>query len=207
MFLIENRCSDVTDFEAIDQSHFQNRIGFRSKLFNDLRQLFRREYLGQLVQRNRDKNCVREPRLGEIVLVGDDTKKRLFWPLAKIIGLIRGKDGKVRTVRVKTQKGCMVRPIQRLFPLEVQSSDPQINMESGEGRDSCVSNPNLKTDTLSADAIVRKYTRSGRCIKTPEILDLLNCVSYRFECLIDPQRGENVAQAIKQKSEKELSTV
>ncbi|GBO45554.1 hypothetical protein AVEN_65044-1 [Araneus ventricosus] len=83
----------------------------------------------------------------------------------------------------------MVRPIQRLFPLEIQSSDPQINMESGEGRDSCVSNPNLKTDTLSADAIVKKYTTSGRCIKTSEILDLLNCVSYRFECLIDPQRG------------------
>ncbi|GBO14087.1 hypothetical protein AVEN_28439-1 [Araneus ventricosus] len=97
----------------------------------------------------------------------------------------------------------MVRSIQRLFPLEIQSSDPQINMESGGGRDSCVSNPNLKTDTLSY-AIVRKYTRSGRCIKTPEILDLLNCVSYRFECLIDPQRGENVGQAIKQKSEREL---
>ncbi|GBL59049.1 hypothetical protein AVEN_180403-1 [Araneus ventricosus] len=98
----------------------------------------------------------------------------------------------------------MVRPIQRLFPLEIQSSDPQINMENGEGRDSCVSNPDMKTDTLTAHTIVKKYTRSGRCIKTPEILDLLNCVSYRFECLIDPQRGENVAQAIKQKSEKEL---
>ncbi|GBL91789.1 hypothetical protein AVEN_71422-1 [Araneus ventricosus] len=111
MFLIENRCSDVTDFEAIDQGHFQKRIRFRSKLLNDLKQRFR--------------------------------------------------------------------------------------------RDSCVSNPNLKTDTLS-DAIVRKYTRCGRCIKTPEILDLLNCVSYRFECLIDPQRGENVGQAIKQKSEREM---
>ncbi|GBN50274.1 hypothetical protein AVEN_255564-1 [Araneus ventricosus] len=203
MFLIENRCSDVTDFEAIDQGHFQKRIRFRSKLLNDLKQRFRREYLGQLVQRKKDKKYVREPRLGEIVLVGDDTKKRLLWPLAKIIELIPGKDGKVKTVRVKTQKGCMVRPIQRLFPLEIQSSDPQINMESGEGHDSCVSNPNLKTDTLS-DAVVRNYTRSGRCIKTPEILDLLNCVSYKFECLIDPQRGENVGQGIKQKSEREL---
>ncbi|GBM66213.1 hypothetical protein AVEN_27902-1, partial [Araneus ventricosus] len=204
MFLIENRCSDVTDFEAIDQGHFQKRIRFRSKLLNDLKQRFRREYLGQLVQRKKDKNYVREPRLGEIVLVGDDTtRKRLLCPLAKIIELIPGKGGKERTVRVKTQKECMVRPIQRLFPLEIQSSDPQINMESGGGRDSSVSNPNLKTDT-SSDAIVRKYTRSGRCIKTPEILDLLNCVSYRFEYLIDPQRGENVGQAIKQKSEREL---
>ncbi|GBN83934.1 hypothetical protein AVEN_37194-1, partial [Araneus ventricosus] len=94
IFLIENRCSDVTDFEANDHGHFQNRIRFRSKLLNDLRQRFRREYFGQLVQRNRDKNCVREPRLGENVLVGDDTKKRLLWPLAKIIELIRGKDDK-----------------------------------------------------------------------------------------------------------------
>ncbi|GBM37176.1 hypothetical protein AVEN_14951-1 [Araneus ventricosus] len=39
----------------------------------------------------------------------------------------------IETVRVKNQKGCMVRPIQRLFPLEMQSSDPQINMEGGGG--------------------------------------------------------------------------
>ncbi|KAF8771998.1 hypothetical protein HNY73_019351 [Argiope bruennichi] len=65
-------------------------------------------------------------------------------------------------------------------------------MEHGEGCDSCVSNPNLKTNALFADAIVKKYTRSGRCIKTSEILDLLNCVSYRFECFIDPQREEGM---------------
>ncbi|GBN80434.1 hypothetical protein AVEN_196681-1, partial [Araneus ventricosus] len=70
-----------------------------------------REYLGQLIQRNRDKNCVGEPRLGEIVLVGDDTKKRLLWPLAKIIELIRGKDGKVDSLRFqqfKTNKSTLV---------------------------------------------------------------------------------------------------
>ncbi|GFV82585.1 uncharacterized protein TNCV_2976941 [Trichonephila clavipes] len=51
------------------------------------------------------------------------TKKRLFWALAKIIELIPGRDGKIRTVRLKTQHGKMLRPIQRIYPLEIRSNE------------------------------------------------------------------------------------
>ncbi|GFV35514.1 DUF5641 domain-containing protein [Trichonephila clavipes] len=40
-------------------------------------------------------------KIGEVVFVGDDNKKRLVWALAKIIELIPGRDGKIRTVRLK----------------------------------------------------------------------------------------------------------
>ncbi|KFM73305.1 hypothetical protein X975_15135, partial [Stegodyphus mimosarum] len=47
----------------------------------------------------------------------------MHWRLARVIRLIPGKDGKVRTVELKTQAGVLLRPIQRVFPLEVQLTD------------------------------------------------------------------------------------
>ncbi|GFV04285.1 uncharacterized protein TNCV_919061 [Trichonephila clavipes] len=63
--------------------------------------------------------------LGDIVLIGDDVKKRLQWPLVRVIELIPGKNGLGRTVRVKTQHSILVRPIQQIFPLEASGSDFQ----------------------------------------------------------------------------------
>ncbi|GFS63215.1 hypothetical protein TNCV_1496451 [Trichonephila clavipes] len=46
-----------------------------------------------------------------MVLIGNDNKKRLSWPIAKIIELIPGRDGEIRTVRLKTQHGTVIRPV------------------------------------------------------------------------------------------------
>ncbi|GBN19416.1 hypothetical protein AVEN_138159-1 [Araneus ventricosus] len=100
MFLIENRSSNTGDIEQLNSSCLNKRIKYRSKLLKDLRQRFRKEYHGQLVQKHNEKHS-RNPQVGEIVLVGDDNKKRLFWVLAKFIELIPGRDGKIRTVKLK----------------------------------------------------------------------------------------------------------
>ncbi|GFR28622.1 DUF5641 domain-containing protein [Trichonephila clavata] len=92
---------------------------YRIKRLSNLRQRFRKEYLGEIIQKQ-NYNQVREPQAGEMVLIGTDNKKRLFWPIAKIIELIPGRDGEIRTVRLKTQHGTVIRPVQRIFPLEVQ---------------------------------------------------------------------------------------
>ena len=39
------------------------------------------------------------------------------WPLAKIIEVHPGKDGKVRVVTVKTAKGIYRRPVVKMVPL------------------------------------------------------------------------------------------
>jgi len=57
------------------------------------------------------------------VFVGSDDKKRLQWPLAKVVELIPGRDGLVRVAKLKTQHGVLVRPLQRLYPLEVSSAE------------------------------------------------------------------------------------
>ncbi|GFS61815.1 integrase catalytic domain-containing protein [Trichonephila clavipes] len=127
MFLISNKNSNIEDIEELNSNSLNKRIKYRSKLLKDLRQRFRNEYLSQVIQKHNEKES-RDPQIGEVVLVGDDNKKRLFWALAKIIELIPGRDGKIRTVRLKTQHGKMLRPIQRIYPLEIRSNE---NLQRG----------------------------------------------------------------------------
>jgi len=58
-----------------------------------------------------------------MMLVGADDQKRLHWPMAKIVELIPDRDGAIRVARVKTQHGTLLRPLQRLYLLELSSSD------------------------------------------------------------------------------------
>ncbi|GFT19368.1 integrase catalytic domain-containing protein [Trichonephila clavipes] len=189
MFLIENRCSDTTDIDELNSRDLRKRMKYRIKLLSDLRQRFRKEYLSELIQKQ-NANRVRESRIGEMVLIGNDNKKRLSWPIAKIIELIPGRDGEIRTVRLKTQHGTVIRPVQRIFPLEVQAianSDKELKEES-------ISVKSTKPEKVlnTNDAIVKKYTSSGRLVKEPKRLDLLNYNCYRFETLPKSQRGEYV---------------
>ena len=58
--------------------------------------------------------------IGDIVLIRDEPLvSRLQWPLAKVVKVHPGSDGKVRSVDVRTAKGIVCRPIQRLHRLEV----------------------------------------------------------------------------------------
>ncbi|GFS86036.1 DUF5641 domain-containing protein [Nephila pilipes] len=182
----ENRCSSTTDIDELNSRDFRKRMKYRIKLLSDLRQRFRKEYLSELIQKQND-NPVREPRVGEVVLIGDDNKKHLFWPIAKIIELIPGRDGEIRTVRLKTQHGSVIRPVQRIFPLEIQAianNDKELKGESISVK--CAKPENVLNIN---DVIVKKYTSSGRLVKEPKRLDLLNYDCYRFETLPKSQRG------------------
>ncbi|GBM58672.1 hypothetical protein AVEN_251935-1 [Araneus ventricosus] len=182
------------DIEQLHSRSLNKRIKYRSKLLKDLRQRFRKEYLGQLVQKHNEKRS-RNPQVGEIVLVGDDNKKRLFWVFAKIVELIPGRDGRIRTVKLKTQHGTVLRPIQRIYPLEIYSNQSVDKGPGGEESNSHDVSDN-KNELLSADdVIMRKYTSSGRYVRTPKRLDLLNNVCYVLETLSESQGGgEDVAK-------------
>ncbi|GFT88065.1 integrase catalytic domain-containing protein [Nephila pilipes] len=62
-FLIENR-SNTNDMEELNSRSLGKRIKYRSKLLKNLRQRFRKEYLGQLVQKRNEKRS-RNLRIGE----------------------------------------------------------------------------------------------------------------------------------------------
>lgn len=129
MFLRDVPESGVPDLDQINQSHFAKRLRYRQKLRDELRKQFRIQYLGQLARRKSFKRTSPQIAIGDIVFVGNDLQKRLNWPLARIKEIFPGKDGIVRVVKLQTAKGELVRPVQRLIPLEVEaeSSDDTQN--------------------------------------------------------------------------------
>ncbi|UYV60560.1 hypothetical protein LAZ67_1001526, partial [Cordylochernes scorpioides] len=86
----------------------------------DEKERFHKEYLAMLVQK-RNETEGRRFLPGEVVLIGRDDQKRIFWPLGRILELYPGKDGRERVARVRTATGEFVRPLKRLFSLELGS--------------------------------------------------------------------------------------
>jgi hypothetical protein len=64
---------------------------------------------------------------GDIVILKNESTKRLFWKIAKVEELIRSNDGVVRSAKIRvlnseTRKPIIIRrPIQHLIPLEIRS--------------------------------------------------------------------------------------
>ena len=78
--------------------------------------------MGALLQKPKSKRAAKVA-VGDIVLIGSDNTKCITWPLGKMIEVIQGKDGVTRLVRLKTEKSELLRPIQRLYPLEVSAAE------------------------------------------------------------------------------------
>lgn len=60
---------------------------------------------------------------GSVVLIREDSFPRLSWPIGVVSRLIPGRDGKSRSMEVKTSKGKVIRPVQRLHNLEINNED------------------------------------------------------------------------------------
>ncbi|GLV35125.1 hypothetical protein CBL_01727 [Carabus blaptoides fortunei] len=128
----------------------------------ELKKRFRKEYLAQLVQRGKDKK-IHTFQIGDVVLVEMDNKKRILWPMGKISELITGKDGVARVAKLQTKSGMLIRPLQRLFPLEVSYNDNFNPIPRKKIKDV------NKTLTLRDPVDVMEVrTQSGRLSKKPD---------------------------------------
>lgn len=164
MFLHELKEIGVPDLDEIDKESLNNRMRYLHKLKTDLRRRFRNEYLGLLVQKSSSNNSAKL-KIEEIVLVGHDNRKRLDWPLGKIIELMPGKDGECRLVKLQTSKGELLRPVQTLYRLEICSAS--------ESKSACNKLPECRKDSESDsdnEPTQEKslLSRRGREIKLPK---------------------------------------
>lgn len=144
LFLQELRTGSIPEIDVFDSTHLNKRFRHRQKLKLELLKRFRVEYLGQLKHYSKCK-APTNLRVGQVVLIGSDNTKRIEWPMAKILELYPGKDNNTRVARVKTVNGELLRPYQRLFPLEVRGEERNVLPEkplSNELDDS----PSLTTD-------------------------------------------------------------
>ncbi|GBO00680.1 hypothetical protein AVEN_119801-1 [Araneus ventricosus] len=175
MFLQDVKEIGVPDIDQIDAKRMNKRFFYRQKLCQDLRKRFRIEYLGHL--REFSKIC-NESKIkeGDIVLIGDSNVKRINWPLGRVIKLYLGKDKKVRLVEIQTKSGSFLRPIQRLFPLEINQSEK-----------SAVPKP-PKSDPLST-MIPDGVPTSSDSLAVPDVNPNVNVCSRRrsrYERLLKP---------------------
>ncbi|GFS32180.1 hypothetical protein NPIL_396421 [Nephila pilipes] len=97
-----------------------------------------------------------------------DKKKRLHWLLGRVLELFPGKDGIIRLVKLRTEKGNVLRPIQRLYPLELKPNYEQVVSENRKGPEVVTEYPELNTDSNKTVPV----TSSGREIKPVKRLDL-----------------------------------
>jgi len=68
------------------------------------------------------------------VLIHDDIKKRNHWKMGVVKELYPGKDGIVREVSLRTSFGNdFVRPIEKLYPLEILEEDDEGKHTKDEG--------------------------------------------------------------------------
>ena len=62
----------------------------------------------------------RSLEIGDLVLIADENIHRGKWPLGKVVDVFRGKDGYVRSTKVKTGLTVLTRPVTKLCFLEGQ---------------------------------------------------------------------------------------
>ena len=64
-----------------NQIDLSTRFKRKQEIIEHLRKRFRKEYLSQLILKGKKS---RKLKVGDVVLVGDDTHKKIDWPLARI---------------------------------------------------------------------------------------------------------------------------
>ena len=151
------------------------------------------EYIRNLPPCKGSAVCKKGVKVGSVVLVKGEGCGRLQWPLGVVCAVHPGCDGLVRAVDVKTAKGVVTRPIQKVHDLEiikaVSGHSPTIQQTNTEITvDHTESDTDLKqtlldgSEDLSAkcernvlseemDPTARQ-SRCGRTVKKPEKLNL-----------------------------------
>ena len=83
---------------------------------------WRRKYLTALRERHNlvHKTSKQQIKIGDAVIVCTTDKNRGKWPMAFVVKLFPGSDGRTRGVQLKTKNGTIERPVQHLYPLELQ---------------------------------------------------------------------------------------
>ena len=190
MFLQDIQNSGTVDLHQLEATQLTKRARYRAELQKRLKQRFRLEYLGQLSQRPA-RTQTRAVKMGEIVIVGNDLQKRIDWPLGRVVEVFPGADGHVRRVRIKTPDGTMIRPIQRIYPLEIYPTSQSVPGSSQSVPGSTQSVPGssqsfefVPLEEDERDVLCRNITRRGRLVKVPKRYDLFNQSLFLFETLL-----------------------
>ena len=94
------------------------RFLYLQTLLNHFWSRWSREYLPTLARRSKWYDALPVPKVGDVCLITEEKSPRPTWPLGRIVEAIVGRDGLVRTYKLRTKSGVVARPIQHLHLLE-----------------------------------------------------------------------------------------
>ena len=110
------------------------------KLLNEFGKQWRHEYLLSIRQSTKANNTdvADVIAVGDIVILKNESTKRIFWKIAKVEELIRSEDDGVRSAKIRVLNSdnrrsiIMRRPIQHSIPLEIRAATGKDNNASEE---------------------------------------------------------------------------
>ncbi|GFS89791.1 integrase catalytic domain-containing protein [Nephila pilipes] len=143
-FLHGTPISSVPHVDIIDKSKLNKRCKCIHRLPQTLRSQFRSQYLRHLRQQSIKIYNTQPVKVDEIDLLEDNNKRRSYWNLARVLKVIPGRDVQIRLALIKFENSELLRPVQKLYRLELE-------------------NPLVKT----GDEPIPLTTSSGKVVKTP----------------------------------------
>jgi len=113
---LERSLFDLPDLEEVpvNEETTTQRYLYQKRFVNHFWKRWRGECLHQLSIRPKWNEEQPALSVGDVVLISEDNVSRGKWPMGRVEKLFPEKDGLVRSVELKTQKGNRCRPIQRL---------------------------------------------------------------------------------------------
>ena len=126
------------------------------------------DYLLSLRENRAVDRTESEPiKVDDVVLLKDDNTPRIFWKLAVVQELIKGKDGHVRSAKVKVLNNSgkpvlLTRSISHLIPLEVHST---LNSTSCKKKQSVVSDVEKRETDNSGGRPRRTTATTGELLR------------------------------------------
>ncbi|XP_049887043.1 uncharacterized protein LOC126381635 isoform X1 [Pectinophora gossypiella] len=105
-------CTDLTtDCFLNALKRFISRRNKPSIIYCDNASTFKwhKQYIIQLQSRPKWRNVCNNIKVGSLVIVKEDNVAPLLWPLARVVDVFPGADGKVRALSIKTCKGSIVK--------------------------------------------------------------------------------------------------
>ena len=113
-----------SDLKIPSRKAIVSTLSKRQEIFETFRDMWYEYYLLSLREHSQDQfeeKWVNKIEVGDVVLISSPTKSRNMWNMGRITQLLPGKDGKVRTVKLRrsTSHDDETYPINLLYPLEL----------------------------------------------------------------------------------------
>lgn len=125
-----DRLPNDAHFEIVNTyESLSKRARYNRRLLTQFTTSWKREYLLGLLEAYKPKDNANEPviKVNDIVILRNEQVKRSFWKLCKVVELLTGTDGTVRSARVQVAGGKKVfnRSLKHLIPLEIRNMPAQ----------------------------------------------------------------------------------